>query len=193
MEVAGFEERGDEGVVGEGVPRGHLVEQEVGVAGVERGAARVHEEDGVGGRERGGDVAGLEEELVELPAGGGAAGAEELDAGWDVAGHGGAAAPMWGDRKRRVTRDAGAKRRRYQRRTHPYRRSKISLHVVFRWSENKGFGGLATSGGGVLRFWPEKEERKRNWAFIASWASQRMRMKRPNTIWPTTMSSCPRP
>ena len=88
MEVSRFKEGGDEGVVGEAVPRGHFVEEEVRVAGVEWGAARVHEEDGVGGREGGGDVAGLEEELVELPAGGGAARAEELDAGVDVQGDG---------------------------------------------------------------------------------------------------------
>jgi hypothetical protein len=88
MEVSRFKEGGDEGVVGEAVPRGHFAEQEVRVAGVKRGAARVHEEDGVGGREGGGHVAGLEEKLVELPAGGGAAGAEELDAGGDVDGDG---------------------------------------------------------------------------------------------------------
>jgi len=88
MEVSRFKEGGDEGVVGEAVPRGHFVEEEVRVAGVEWGAARVHEEDGVGGRAGGGDVAGLEEQLVELPAGGGAAGAEELDAGVNVQGDG---------------------------------------------------------------------------------------------------------
>jgi len=73
MEVSRFKEGGDEGVVGEAVPRGHFVEEEVRVAGVEWGAARVHEEYGVGGREGGGGVAGLE---------------EELDAGVDVQGNG---------------------------------------------------------------------------------------------------------
>jgi hypothetical protein len=86
--VSGLKEGGDEGVVREAVLRGHFVEQAVGVTGVKRRAAHVHEEDGVGGWEGGGDVARFEEELVELPASGRAAGAEELDAGGDVDGDG---------------------------------------------------------------------------------------------------------
>jgi hypothetical protein len=137
MEVSGFEESGDEGVVGEAALRGHFVEQEVSVAGVERGAARVHEEDGVGGREGGGDVAGLEEELVELPAGGGAAGAEKLDAGVDVDGDGHGSSSSVG----KPERTGHEKCRRQTRRSAGCRNLEGAAVFCLRRPESNGTGG----------------------------------------------------